>query len=180
MYYNLYYLIIKKLPIASYKNFAIINYTAHQVTLDRIDAIKRAVKKIDSWWDRNKLPLDIETYNHMRHCEFLINFRYYQSRYAIPKLANSDNVWLMLRYFRGTYYIQFNRNEDNVHNHRGFIIGKTDYSQKFYKLKKQEFLICLKRYQSAVDPETNIIWLYENNRRSPIGRIDEYYNIEKI
>lgn len=180
MYYNLYYLIIRKIPIFSYRKLSLVNKEIYHVILNRIKEIKYSVKKIDNWWDKNKLPSDVIPYNHMVHCEFLINFRYNQSQYYIPNLLNSSNVWLMLRYYRGNHYIQFNRNEDNVHKHRGFIIGRTDINQRLHKLTQQEFLICLKRYHCCVNPKTNIIWVYKNNKRKPIGILDKCYNIHSF
>lgn len=186
MYYNLYYKIINKIQISNYKKIALISKNIYCVVLKICEIKKNAIKIIENWWSKHKLPIHVIPYNHLLHCEYLINHRYQgtspstastQCAYYIPNLINFQNVWLMIRYYDKNHYIHFNRNEDNVHQYQGFIIGKTDYGQNFYKLTRNDFLICLKRYGRCIDPYTNIIWDYRNYKRKPIGKIDKYYNI---
>ncbi len=114
--------------------------------------------------------------------DFLINYPYLKSGMNIPNLIYPQEIWIMQRYHESNIYIQFNRYADHLPYFQSFIIGKIDNDENFYKLNRNDFLICLKRYGRCIDPNTYIIWekTSKNKRRKIVGKIDKYYNIYTI
>ncbi len=175
---NILCIIANKLDISSIKNFSL----CCQLTFDSTYYIRKKIKAvmiIEKWWNYYKLPLGSQMIDHNKQVEYIINMKYENSGITIPNLLNPDNVWIMIKRYDGKYFILFNRDEFNEHMWRGFIIGKTDYDGNFYGLTHDEYLLCLKRYERCIDPETRTIWKKErmNRRRSIIGKVDENFNI---
>lgn len=140
-----------------------------------------AVNKICEWWENYKLPQDVGIYNLNNYdVEYLVNIKYINCgiNWRNRIINNPKNIYIMMRIYRNKIYVQFNRDEENVHNYRGFIIGHINNYYEFIELTHNDFLICLKRYGMCIDPKTKIIWYKKINKpRRIIGRIDENFNI---
>lgn len=169
--------IISNLDMKNIIKLSLCSHNTYDILLEKLEEII-AVRKISNWWMYHKIPLDVPVYNYYESCEYLINVTYKDSGCCIPNIENSLTAMVMLRKFRGQKYIHFNRKNNTLKYWNGFIIGKTDIHGNFYKLNREEFLLCLRRYEQCVDPKTNLIWRKKGQKqRKVIGRIDKNYNI---
>ena len=176
---NILYIICGKIGLLDIKNFALMSYEGYmgsKVINRRISAAKTIYK----WWKYYRLPNNVEVQE--TTFEFMYNFPYITANCHIPNLIEPNNVIIMIRYYKMNNYIQFNRMDTELTDWHSFIIGKIDMEDKFIKLSREEFLICLKRFERCVEPSTGIIWrkTVNDRRRIKIGKIDEYYNVIKI
>jgi len=174
---NIFYNIVKNLDYKDLPKFALISSDSHYVIKHYIKNLLEAKKIIWKWWRKYQLPKDVPTYDSSYPTEFLINKSYHLSNISIPNLQDYSDVWIMIRYYNGKYYIQFNRNNVELKHWQGFIIGRTDYYGNFFYLTIKEYLLCLKRFGKCLHPYTNDIWTVKKGRRYKVGKIDEHYNI---
>ncbi len=175
---NIIDMIVNRMDQKDIKNFSLTCIMYYNLTYNIRLKIK-AVKKICKWWQYHKLPLDIHYSDLMS--DFLINFPYLKLSIYIPHLHNPENVWLMNRIYGCKIYLQFNRYDDNLPYISSFIIGRIDFNDKFYKLNREEFLLCLKRYGQCLDPKTLLVWRKDiDKRRRIVAKLDQYYNIYSI
>ena len=138
-------------------NFALISHDTYYIVKYYQDRLIKAKNKIWKWWQNYQLPKDVPTYDNKYPSEFLINHSYHLSNIQIPNLIDYNDVWIMIRYYDGKYYIQFNRSDVPLKHWRGFIIARTDYYGSFHYLTLKEYLICLKRFQKCLHHYTNDI-----------------------
>ena len=170
-------IIISNLDNKNILKFSLCCSDIYNILREKIDQIL-AVQKISNWWINYMTPIDVSVYNHYEACEYLINITYKDAGCYIPNMVDPLNVMIMIRTFRGKKYLQFNRTNNQLEYWNGFIIGKTDKYGNFFDLHRNEFLLCLKRYEQCVDPRTRLIWRKVSDEpRKIIGKIDKYYNI---
>lgn len=176
-YIDILSIIISDLDGKNIIKFSLCSRYIFNILQNKIDQVI-AVGKISNWWMKHKIPIDIPVYDHYESCEYLMNVSYRDSGCYIPNIQNSLTVMIMVRKFRGKRYLHFNRTTNQLKHWNGFIIGRTDVYGNFYYLNREEFLLCLKRYEQCLDPKTKLIWRkVGNQRRIVIGKIDKYYNI---